>query len=85
MKRFNIEALGKTGTFEENFYLACLLYPQDLTRNIDSFVVNKDKNNVEVLRKEYKKAAQKIHDTLYKYSHDKLDFFVAKPELSFLF
>lgn len=85
MKRFNIEALGKQGTFEENFYLACLLYPQDLARNLDSFLYEKGVHDFEAARKEYKQISQKIHDTLYKYSHDKLDFFVAKPELSFLF
>lgn len=85
MKRFNIEALGKQGTFEENFYLACLLYPQDLMRNIDSFIKEKGAEDFESAKKEYKQISQKIHDTLYKYSHDKLDFFVSKPELSFLF
>ena len=85
MKRFNIEALGKQGTFDENFYLACLLYPQDLTRNMDSFIKEKGAEDFDAARKEYKQIAQKIHDTLYKYSHDKLDFFVSKMELAFLF
>lgn len=85
MKRFNEEALGKQGTFEENFYLACLLYPQDLIRNMDSFVEKKGVSDFDTARKELKQDCQKIHDTLYKYSHDKLDFFVSKPELSFLF
>jgi len=85
MKKFNIEALGLQGTFDNNFYLACLLYPQDLMRNIDRFVSEKGATDIESVRKEYKPIAQKIHDTLYKYSHDKLDFFVSKPELSFLF
>jgi hypothetical protein len=84
MRRFNIEALGKQGTFEDCFYLACLLYPQDLMRSIDFFIDKKVKN-VEAARKDFKAVAQKIHDTLYRYSHEKLDFFVSKPELSFLF
>lgn len=85
MKRFNIEALGKQGTFEENFYLACLLYPQDLNRNLESFLQEKGFPDMDSARKEYKQISQKIHDTLYKYSHDKLDFFVGKQDLAFLF
>jgi len=84
MQRFNIEALGKQGTFEENFYLACLLYPQDLIRNIDNFIDKKVSNN-ESARDRYVEIAQRIHDTLYRYSHEKLDFFVSRLELSFLF
>lgn len=80
-----MECLNKEGTFEENFYLACLLYPQDLSRNIDSFLTKKGTEDMEASRKHYKHVIHKIHDTLYKYSHDKLDFFVAKPELSSLF
>ena len=83
--RFNIEYLQKEGTFEQNFYLACLLYPQDLARNIDSFITKKYTENIDSYRKTYKGIIHKIHDTLYKYSHDKLDFFVSKPELSSLF
>ena len=85
MKRYNQLGLSKQGTFEENFYLACLVYPQDLTRNIDSFLQEKGVENQESTRKYYIKCAQQIHDTLYKYSHDKLDFFASKPELAFLF
>jgi len=85
MKRFNIEALGKQGTFEENFYLACLLYPQDLNRNLESFLQENGFSDIDAARREYKQISQKIHDTLYKYSHDKLDFFVGKQELAFLF
>lgn len=84
MQRFNIEFLNKEGTFEENFYLACLLYPQDLSRNIDIFIAKKEIPTKEN-HKEYKNLVAKIHDTLYKYSHDKLDFFVSKPELADLF
>jgi hypothetical protein len=85
MKRFNIEVLGKQGTFDENFYLACLLYPQDLSRNIDAFVKENETHNFKLTLKEYKSIAQRIHDTLYKYSQDKLEFFVSRTELSFLF
>lgn len=84
MERFNIEYLKKEGTFFENFYLACLLYPQDLSRNIDIFIAKKEEPTKEK-HKEYKGLVAKIHDTLYKYSHDKLEFFVSKPELSDLF
>lgn len=85
MKRFNIEVLGKQGTFDENFYLAWLLYPQDLSRNIDAFVKENQEKDFKLTLKEYKSIAQKIHDTLYKYSQDKLEFFVSRTDLSFLF
>jgi len=85
MEKFNKEFLKMNGSFEENFYLACLLYPQDLIRNLDHFLQHKQGANSESKRKMYKQTATKIHDTLYKYSHDKLDFFVSKTELSFLF
>lgn len=61
------------------------MYPQDLIRNLDYFLKHKEEKISDAKRKSYKQIAQKIHDTLYKYSHDKLDFFVSKPELSFLF
>lgn len=84
MERFNMEFLDKEGTFEENFYLACLLYPQDLARNVDIFIAKKEVPTKEN-HKAYKAIVAKIHDTLYKYSHDKLDYFVSIPELSNLF
>jgi hypothetical protein len=82
MERFNKEFLNLNGSFDENFYLACLIYPQDLIRNLDIFLKHK---TGKAKNKTLKQTAQKIHDTLYKYSHDKLDFFVGKPELAFLF
>lgn len=85
MNKFNIEALGLHGTFEQNFYLACLLYPQDLVRNLDSFLEHKEKEEADKVKKEFKQIVAKIHDTLYKYSHDKLDFFSSKYELAYLF
>jgi hypothetical protein len=79
--------LNKQGTFEENFYLACLIYPQDLSRNLESFVSKIEDPDIEsdCLKEIYKSIIHKIHDTLYKYSHDKLDFFVSKVELASLF
>mmetsp|Transcript_23788 Transcript_23788/g.26412 ORF Transcript_23788/g.26412 Transcript_23788/m.26412 type:complete len:110 (-) Transcript_23788:104-433(-) len=82
MEKFNKDYLNLSGTYEENFYLACLLYPQDLNRNMDLFLkFKKDKN----MKNAWKEIATQIHDTLYKYSHDKLDYFVSKKEIAFLF
>ena len=83
MDRFNREFLKLNGSFEENFYLAWLLYPQDLSRNVDLFL--KEKKGPKSKNKIWKEIAAKIHDTLYKYSHDKLEFFVSKKEIAFLF
>jgi hypothetical protein len=85
MERFNKEALHIDGNFEENFYLAWLLYPQDLIRNVESFVQFQEGSNTASNKNELKETAAKIHDTLYKYSHDKLEFFVSKPQLCFYF
>mmetsp|Transcript_28439 Transcript_28439/g.25173 ORF Transcript_28439/g.25173 Transcript_28439/m.25173 type:complete len:120 (+) Transcript_28439:1040-1399(+) len=85
MKKFNQEGLKKEGSFEENFYLACLLYPQDLTKNLDSFLSEKKFSNMKDSKLEYSNIVNKIHNTLYKYSYDKLTFFTSKPEIAFLF
>jgi hypothetical protein len=84
MEKFNTQFLDKQGTFEENFYLSCLLYPQDLARNVDIFIAKKEIPTKENHRF-YKDIVGKIHNTLYKYSHDKLDYFVSIPEISTLF
>lgn len=84
MERFNIEYLGNDGSFNKNFYLAWLLYPQDLARNVDLFIEQNEIVTKES-HKRYKDIVTKIHETLYKYSHEKLDYFVAIPEISDLF
>lgn len=84
MEKFNQEFLDLEGTFEHNFYLACLLYPQDLSRNVNIFIAKREEPSKEN-QKYYKSIVARIHDTLYKYSHEKLDYFVSIPELSFLF
>jgi hypothetical protein len=82
---FNKQFLSLNGNFEENFYLAALVYPQDLNRNITMFLDKKYENVTEAIKKKYTTSVNRIHDTLYKYSHDKLDFFASIPQLSFLF
>jgi len=85
MKKFNQEGLKRAGTFEENFYLAALLYPQDLKRNLDAFLDEKEWDDFELAKLEMLSTIEKIHNTLYKYSYDKLAFFTSKPEIAFLF
>jgi len=80
-----VEVLGKEGTFEDNFYLACLLYPQELSKNIENFFSQAETENLAIDKSEFKTIAQQIHDTLYKYSHEKLEYFASKPQISFLF
>jgi hypothetical protein len=84
MERFNQEFLDKEGTFDQNFYLACLLYPQDLARNVDIFIEKKEEPTKEN-HKYYKGIVARIHDTLYKYSHDKLEYFASVYEIADLF
>jgi hypothetical protein len=85
MEKFNIEVLLKQGTFDENFYLACLLYPQDLSKNIDSFITKLSPTDIDAAKSNYRAIIHQIHETLYKYTHDKLNFFLSKPEIASLY
>ena len=85
LKKFNQERLKKEGTFEEVFYLACLLYPQDLKNNLDDFIKENQFDDYEEAKIEYATIADRIHDTLYKYSFDKLSYFTSKTNIAFLF
>jgi hypothetical protein len=85
MQKFNIEVLRKQGTFEQNFYLACLLYPHDLSKDIDSFISKLSSIDIEEDKRNYREIIHQIHQTLYKYSHEKLDFFLSKPEIATIF
>lgn len=85
MQTLNTQVLKLNGDFEENLYLAALIYPQDLIRNIDMFLNKKYDRASESIKKKYISNINRIHDTLYKYSHDKLDFFVSIPQIAFLF
>jgi hypothetical protein len=60
------------------FYLGALLYPQDTKRNVMKFGGGLSK-------KQRLDLIQKVHDVLYKYSHEKLDYFCNVPALAFLF
>ena len=85
MKKFNQEGMNKIGTFEENFYLACLLYPQNLKKNLNIFLQEKEIQTVKKSKEEYLEIIQKVYSTLYKYSSHKLNYFTSKPEIAFLF
>jgi hypothetical protein len=85
MEKFNIEVLLKQGTFDENFYLACLLYPQDLSKNIDSFISKLCPTDSDDAKSRYRAIIHQIHETLYKYTHDRLNFFLSKPEIASLY
>ena len=84
-EKFNQSYLNLDGTFEENFYLAALVYPQDLIRNANMFLERRSDKTSDASKKKYVASVNRIHDTLYKYSHEKLDYFSSIPELSLLF
>lgn len=85
MKKFNQEGLKREGTFYQNFYLAALLYPQDLKRNMANFLEEHHWDDMEEAIRKHLAIVDKIHDTLYKYSYDKLAFFTSRKEVAFLF
>jgi len=66
------------------FYIGAMLYPQEMSRGVDCFFES-DKNERVKYRKIYRAKIQKVHDVLYRYSHEKMDYFVSVPELSFLY
>lgn len=66
------------------FYLGSVLYPQEMSRGVDCFFES-DKNERVKLRKFYRAKIQKVHDVLYRYSHEKMDYFVNVPELSYIY
>ena len=66
------------------FYLGAILYPQEMGRGVDCFVDCAKEDRVRQ-RKFLRAKIQKVHDVLYRYSHEKMDYFVNVPELSYLF
>lgn len=60
------------------------MYPQEMTKNIDSFF-EADKDQRIKKRKELRAKINKVHDVLYKYSHEKLDKFLQVKELAYIF
>lgn len=55
-----------------------------MTKNIDSFF-EADKDQRIKKRKELWAKINKVHDVLYKYSHEKLDKFLQVKELAYIF
>lgn len=55
-----------------------------MTKNIDSFF-EADKDQRIKKRKELRAKINKVHDVLYKYSHEKLDKFLQVKELAYIF
>lgn len=66
------------------FYLCAILYPQEMNRGVDCFFEADKKDRVKQ-RKFYRAKIQRVHDVLYRYSHEKMDYFVKVPELSYLY
>jgi hypothetical protein len=66
------------------FYLGAMLYPQEMSRGIDCFFECDSKERVK-FRKVHRAKIQKVHDVLYRYSHEKMDYFTSVPELCYLY
>ena len=61
------------------FFLSCLLFPQDTRRNLSQF------SDTQIEKEELLSLVDQMHDVLYKYSHEKLEFFCKTPAMAFLF
>jgi len=66
------------------FYLGCVLYPQDMSKGVDQFFESEKSERVK-RRKVLRAKIKKVHEVLYKYSHEKMEFFLSLPELAFIF
>lgn len=82
--RFHDSIPNKPEQLDLVFYLGAILYPQEMNRGVDCFFECDKKDRVKQ-RKFYRAKIQKVHDVLYRYSHEKMDYFVKVPELSYLY
>ncbi len=78
------EFLSKHVTVDLEFYLGCVLYSQDTSKDIDSFFESAPEDRVKQ-RKVLRAKIKKVHEVLYKYSHEKMQYFLRVPELASLF
>jgi hypothetical protein len=82
--QFHESLEGKPEKLDLVFYLTAILYPQEMSRGVDCFF-EADKNERVKFRKVYRAKIQKVHDVLYRYSHEKMDYFTSVPELCYLY
>lgn len=74
-----------------SFHLGALLYPQEMIRGIESFVYPEGvktftpKKVVKRKLETHRQQVDKLHSILYKFTHEKLDKFIAVPELAAIF
>lgn len=84
IQKFHDSLADKPQSLDLLFYLGAMLYPQEMSRGVDCFFECDKKERVKQ-RKFYRAKIQKVHDVLYRYSHEKMDYFVNVPELSYLY
>jgi hypothetical protein len=82
--KYHDSITGKPQQLDLAFYLAAILYPQEMSRGVDCFF-ECDKEERVKNRKFYRAKIQKVHDVLYRYSHERMDYFVRVPELAFIY
>mmetsp|Transcript_3718 Transcript_3718/g.4330 ORF Transcript_3718/g.4330 Transcript_3718/m.4330 type:complete len:200 (+) Transcript_3718:240-839(+) len=84
IQKFHDSLPNKPESLNLLFYLGAMLYPQEMSRGVDCFF-ECDKNERVKKRKFFRAKIQKVHDVLYRYSHEKMDYFVNVEELSYLY
>jgi hypothetical protein len=84
IQKYHDSIENKPASLDFLFYLGSVLYPQEMNRGIDCFI-ECDKSERVKQRKCQRAKIQKVHDVLYRYSHEKMDYFVKVPELSYLY
>ena len=74
-----------------SFHMGALLYPQEMIKRIESFVYPNGIKNFtpkKVVKRKldtHKQQVDKLHSILYKFTHEKLEKFIAVPELAVIF
>lgn len=84
IQKFHDTIPEKPESLDLLFYIGAMLYPQEMSRGVDCFFECEKKDRVKQ-RKFFRAKIQKVHDVLYRYSHEKMDYFVKVPELSYLY
>lgn len=91
IEKFIQECLPLDTTLNIGFHMGALLYPQEMIRCVDKFVYPngiKTSSRKKLMKKKistYKDQVDILHDILYKFSKEKLEKFIAIPELAIIF
>mmetsp|Transcript_20481 Transcript_20481/g.23650 ORF Transcript_20481/g.23650 Transcript_20481/m.23650 type:complete len:207 (-) Transcript_20481:103-723(-) len=91
IEQFIAECLPFDTNLNLSFHMGALLYPQEMIRSAEKFVFpngTKSSARKKLVKKKvkvYQDQVDILHDILYKFSREKLERFLAIPELAYIF